>query len=57
VTRAPLERLAAGLKTSTPHTLAIETDASALLADARHRHATAVAHRQTLEQSRWAPFT
>jgi hypothetical protein len=53
VTRDPLERIATALKTSAANMLAVDTDPSALLADAQHRYATAVAHRKTLEQSRW----
>ena len=54
-TRDPLERLATALSTSTGNTLAIDTDPTALLADAEHRHAEAVAHRHALELRRWKP--
>ena len=53
--RDPIERLAAALKTSTANTLAIDTEPMALLAAAEHKYASALAQRQTLEQSRWRP--
>ena len=53
-TRDPLERLAAALK-SRANSLAIDSDPSALIAAAQHRYDTALADRQTLEQSRWKP--
>lgn len=54
-TREPMQRLIAALKTSTANTLAIDADPAALVADAAHRHATAVAQRHAIEQSRWKP--
>jgi hypothetical protein len=54
-TRDPLERLAAALQTSTATTLAIDSEPGKPLADAEHRHATAVAQREAIEDSRWSP--
>jgi len=54
-TREPMQRLITALKTSTANTLAIDIDPAALVADAAHRHTTAVAQRHALEQSGWKP--